>query len=325
MYNRTTISALLTHHWVCREAQEWPLVPYFEMNALCIPGAPGAPTQQWFDQNDLLVMGGSGWARQCQPIEKHTAQLRVQFPLIDDILAMSPGNVVVAGGAIARLTILGYLGSSPDLDVFFHSMPYEQGEMVLKAFISRILKEYGMRAYVTRNSMVTTLYIGVTNGNPLRGAKYQFVHRVYPNKSCVIGGFDLDCSAVLYDGYDILGTPLFTFTLRTRALISDVSRLSTSHADRVRKYAKSYLISQIVFTAAPNTVMAQALDMSFSKVKSSNLWIGGASAWISGRSRVATYSISASASISWRMALWSITRGMTTLTASWRVRTPKCC
>ena len=272
--NRETISALLTHHAVCRKACEWPLLNYQEMFDLKCK----VHKEQLYkyDNTDVLLVGSIGPYRDPDVKRKPIVKLHESFPLMERILNIIPGSIVVAGGAVFRAMQRDYIEHGTDVDIFFHSMPYEDAEKALQAFIVQLIKEFPKLIHVTRNSMVTTLYVKQdTEQEFYRGTKYQFVHRVYPNKSCIIGGFDLDCSAVLYDGHEILGTPLFAFTYSREVLIADLSRLSTSHSDRVRKYMGYGLVRGMMFTTRSNQEMANRISDALVKVDKCNLWIGG--------------------------------------------------
>lgn len=271
MINRKTIDALLTHHTVCRQRQEWPLVDFREIHELRKKVVAEKLTE--IDKNDLFVVGNT--YDYVSDYRDPLILLREKFSLLDRILTMSPGNVVIAGGALFKATKRNYLSSNTDLDVFFHSMPYEAGEIILRAFILGCMKEFGRRIYVTRNSMVTTMYLSPAPDLGPVGEKYQFIHRVYPNKSCIIGGFDLDCSAILYDGHQVLATPLFAFTYSRDVLISDLSRLSTSHSDRVRKYVKRGGMGRMAFTTMSNSQILERLEDSLVETEKVNLWLGG--------------------------------------------------
>lgn len=274
--DRQTIAKLLTHHAVCRKDQQWPLVPWGEMERLKKWLVDGKIAPQ-VNHADVLQVGHSRvpW------MDKHVnpiPTLGAAFPLLERILMIAPGSVVVAGGAVWLAINSSWIDHSADLDVFFHSMLPEDAEKVLRAFILQIIKENPGLVYVTRNQMVTTMYVRTEDQRdykPWEGKKYQFVHRVYPNKSCIIGGFDLDCSAVLYDGTDIYATPLCAFTYSREMLIADLSRLSTSHSDRVRKYLSRGYLHSMIFTTTSRDEIINSLNQSLVEVKSCNMWIGG--------------------------------------------------
>ena len=272
--DRTVIATLLTHHSVCRKDQQWPLIPLEDMIAVKrLVIASGRPIVK---TSEVLQVGSCHAVNlyEATPIET----LRKCFLLMERILMMAPGSVAVAGGAVYKALCGFHLDNDTDLDVFFHSMTYEDAEIKLKAFILQIIKENPGLVYVTRNAMVTTMYVRTEDQRAeffWEGKKYQFVHRVYPNKSCIIGGFDLDCSAVLYDGHEIYGTPLFTFTYSREILLADLSRLSTSHADRVRKYLRYGRLQSMLFTTTTSDEIKRSLEHSVVEIKACNMWIGG--------------------------------------------------
>jgi len=71
---------------------------------------------------------------------------------------------------------------------------------------------------------------------PRIDTKYQFILRLYPTLDSILGGFDLGCSMVAYDGREFLATPLGAFTLINSMIIVDISRRSTTFGRRLSKY-----------------------------------------------------------------------------------------
>jgi hypothetical protein len=65
---------------------------------------------------------------------------------------------------------------------------------------------------------------------------YQFIHRIYPDISSIIGGFDLSASAIAYNEKEIYTTPLGCWSLINKAIIIDMGRRSTSYEHRLKKY-----------------------------------------------------------------------------------------
>lgn len=191
-------------------------------------------------------------------------KLKKRFPDLAKFLAFKPGHMVCAGGAVLKSMIISEKGQkSSDADIFFYDLKVEEAEKTIEEIVKWLEKNKKGLWMGMRNQHVTTIWILGENmiaelnnmhGNSREqqnlikehGAKYQFIHRVYPNKGSVIGGFDIYASMFMYDGFEFLGTLVSIFTLTTGYIIVDVSRRSPSFENRLKKYALSYCFGIIV-------------------------------------------------------------------------------
>jgi len=158
--------------------------------------------------------------------------LHLQFKDLKTIMGFGNGNLVLAGGAVSDSCNQRYerRGKIKDCDLFFWGLKVEESEAIIQNIIKWWLQKSQTHAY--RNRYVTTLYDEVSH------AVYQLIHRVYPNKSSIIGGFDLAPCMALYDGCDVLFTPMSALTFAHGFFFVDVSRRSTTFDRRIGKYCR---------------------------------------------------------------------------------------
>ena len=217
--DRQFVGDLLQADATYRRDKEWPLIPFEEFSKL-------RATNFRVNRQELLMCGT---ARSYDNLKMtHTP---TYGPEVKNILQMCP-NLVLAGGAVLHSLFFAGRYTPKDFDFFFWGITEEQAE----EYITKICKHYkdeddqlGEGWYeVYRNENVTTMIWD--------GHIFQFIHRVYPNKSSIIGGFDLGPCMTLYDGECVYATPLGAFSLVSGLLIVDVSRRSKSFSARIIKY-----------------------------------------------------------------------------------------
>lgn len=165
---------------------------------------------------------------------------------LKEILQKYYPKLIVAGGAVMK-ALCDYLllTTGSDIDFFFVNCTVEEVDIILREIWDFLLEKQetdGISIVATRNQNTTTFAYSEdedANMNEIAetGVKLQFVHRIYPSKDSVIGGFDISAGMVLYDGYEIYATNLGAFSLATQSLIVDVSRRSTSYEFRISKYS----------------------------------------------------------------------------------------
>ena len=164
-------------------------------------------------------------------------EINKYFPFINNLLFKFDGHLVACGGGVVR-SIFGYASDGVDVDLFFYNLNnYEADNMRINAieFLINSWKEEDCNAnyYVKRNEYTTTLYV-VTEDEDIY--EYQFIHRIYPDISSIIGGFDLSICMVAYDGKEIYATPLGAWSIQNNYIIIDTKRRSTSFEYRLQKY-----------------------------------------------------------------------------------------
>lgn len=176
-----------------------------------------------------------------------TEQLDV-IKLLFDIESASK-YTVVAGGFVHDFCVnkhmrgpsyRSYDDKINDIDVFFWSEnpakdTYNIGQMA-KKMISKLdeLSKYKIVTTHSRNSYVYNVTVYTPNsGNTIT---IQFVTKIFKNKSSIIGQFDVNSSAVMYDGCDILFTELSAYSYGTLHNYVDPLRKSATYEYRLHKY-----------------------------------------------------------------------------------------
>lgn len=164
------------------------------------------------------------------------------FPHLDYLL--SSYNLCAAGGAIYKDIIK--IKQKGDVDLFFYNCTVDTATRQLVE-IADYFSGLGFRILYSTNC--TTISLGKEI--------YQFIHRIYPTKDSIIGGFDLGTCHVLYDGKNYLATPLGEFCISHRVNIFDTSRRSTSYEHRLEKYNRFYA-SSILFVSLNTDFIAES-------------------------------------------------------------------
>jgi hypothetical protein len=245
--------ALLTQDDYYRRQRKWPLISYNDINISSYRDV----------SDDLFNIKTYRDTSTLSPLEKIIDIINILFPFTNELLTKFQNNLVACGGSICKSIIKShdqYQHISDDIDFFFHDLDVFQAnimrieiiEYMINIWKSNIGKKvsrnrgYGynstiiqdVKFYIQRNEYVTTLHVEELcdfNENP-RVYMYQFIHRIYPDISTIIGGFDLSSSAVAYNGKEIFTTPLGAWSLINRSIIIDMGRRSTSYEHRLKKY-----------------------------------------------------------------------------------------
>lgn len=270
-YNRYDIALMLQADALARKQQRWELVCSQEIIDL---GSKllDSPTGVGFNENEMLVVQGSA----IRPLRSPFVPFRKQFIFVDTILNAFPGKIVVAGGSVFKAFIgrhhrvnrqlfnndhLRELLQGCDVDFFFVGCTKEEVEEIIRfawdlvhdeKATQRIMEgidpdhaEMRYHSCIDRSQNTTTIYYSPDDmrvdwiaeyGPSGDGGKMQFIHRIYPNKESVIGGFDLGPCMALYDGTEFWATPFGAWSIATQTIILDVSRRSTSFEYRISKY-----------------------------------------------------------------------------------------
>ena len=185
-------------------------------------------------------------------------------PFTNDILIKFSGNLVACGGSICKSMIGAPVNNrrTDDIDFFFYDLDVHQANKmrieiieymvtIWKSYVGKSVTRYSyqgpeetimndVKFYIQRNKYVTTLHVeeSCSFERCPRVYMYQFIHRIYPDISSIIGGFDLSTSAVAYNGKEIYTTPLGAWSFKNKSIIIDMGRRSTSYEHRLRKYIK---------------------------------------------------------------------------------------
>jgi len=232
--NRDFAAKLLESDNAYRMRQEWPLLTYPDVVKI-------DKTYRFeLDRTSLFVETGKSNVDApefSQTEEQIITALKSEFPMLAEILKFSPETMVVAGGAMTdsvQWCNHRYHETAKDCDIFFHNTTVEEASAIVQKIVRFWLDPYTPKDQMRQaysNGKCTTL---ICSGE--QSQIYQLIHRVYPNKSAIIGGFDMSPCAILWDGDQILMTPMAAFSIASCAFIPDVSRQSTSFSQRILKY-----------------------------------------------------------------------------------------
>jgi len=225
--SKKEISDLLTQDSYYRKLKEWPLLTLDDISIY----------HRWVDE---MFTVNSDRYNGYNAIKISDIQNRYNdsFPNIDKLLLNFNGHLVACGGAVVK-SIFRTRGG--DIDLFFYDLTIEDAnKMRLDAieFLINLWEENDselINYHIKRNEYTTTLFVVDTEENEIY--EYQFIHRIYPDMSSIIGGFDLSICMVAYDGKQIYATPLGAWSIQNKSIIVDTKRRSTSFEYRLQKYS----------------------------------------------------------------------------------------
>jgi hypothetical protein len=260
---REIVKDVLTDDWIYRNRKGWPLVPLSDFDYFRNSFGPinydssddllMVPTyqDQWPTRNLMRgLMQGLG---QPPPIEESNSykfylkelnynitdfsiNFYDKFPHIKPLLEKYKGKLAVCGGAVTRTLLSGHHDKT-DVDLFFYKSSKEEAFAILLDCVATLVANYkGGRAIIERKLYVTNVILESVDTS---STVYQFIHRIYPTLDSILGGFDIGCSAVGFDGEKVYGTPLGVYSITKKCLIVDTTRRSTSFEHRILKYARA--------------------------------------------------------------------------------------
>jgi hypothetical protein len=280
MYSETPIDkyeleCLLTQDSYYRKLKQWPLLtlkdifPIFNRNVInCFATTVQKTIYDTCNYNYNYVSSNTR-----KNIER-------QFFGINALLQTFKNKLIVCGGSV-----LGSLFQKVDdenyydldVDIFFYNSTIEEANIVRIQAIEFLIAMWKLNNnnsyYIKRNEYTTTLCILINHpynsGCPI--IEYQFIHRIYPDISSIIGGFDLSICMVAYDGEQIYSTPLGAWSIKNLSIIIDTTRRSTSFEYRLEKYYRRGY--RLIFPGLPRDIINNAvaekikiLDMESSKM-----------------------------------------------------------
>jgi hypothetical protein len=258
--DRKEVISLLTQDDYYRKQRKWPLITRKD-----IKNARGRNIS-----DDLFSMESMIKTKAPAPLTKIINEINSLYPFTNELLDKFQNNLIACGGSICK-SILNYdfhriRSNVDDIDFFFYDLDiYQANKMrieiieymitIWKSHVGKDVIRYhndphinielknkvllqDVKFYIQRNEYVTTLHVEELcdfDENP-RVYMYQFIHRIYPDISSIIGGFDLSASAIAYDGKEIYTTPLGAWSLTNKSIIIDMGRRSTSYEHRLGKY-----------------------------------------------------------------------------------------
>lgn len=227
------VAQVLAQDWFYRKQKRWPLVTFCELGDFYASG------QESSTKNLALVKRGK-LVKEYTYLDasKFVKKIYKVFPALKAIFQKYKGKVVVAGGSLVRI-LFDKVELETDCDLFFYNTTKEEAEAIIVDCIELIGKSVNMqKLYIQRKLYVTTINVRDLPNDEYSGQLYQFIHRIYPTKDSIIGGFDLGPCMILYDGEQILLTPMGAYCIGKDCLIVDTSRRSTSFEHRIEKYSR---------------------------------------------------------------------------------------
>ena len=192
-------------------------------------------------QNNTLLINNS--------LEKFATNINEKHPFTTELLIKFSGNIVACGGAVTKNLIsnphdvrYNYYHANEDIDLFFYNVSNEDASKLRIEIIEFLINKWknsdeSIKVRILRNEFVTTIYFINKDDKYYNSVhSYQLIHRIYPNISSIIGGFDINVCMVAYDGNEVYATPLGTWALKNHTVIVDTKRRSTSFEYRLCKY-----------------------------------------------------------------------------------------
>lgn len=214
MFGREKVLRVLEEDMAHRKMQKWPLV-----DISCPEVAKDFDDSMFYISRGKLISKHSAIADLC----KHYTHLQY---------LLNKYNLCAAGGCIYK-AIYG-IGKPTDVDLFFYGLNlYEACNQLAEIVAYFKCKEYD----ILYGTYCTTISLTHSDG---KYEEYQLIHRLYPSKDSIIGGFDLGSCASLYDGKNLLATPLGHFCITHQVNLFDTTRRSTTYEERIKKYMHDY-------------------------------------------------------------------------------------
>jgi len=252
------LTTLLTQDSYYRKLQEWPLINLNKFKKI----------SRKID--DVLSMQGFNTTNGINKFERFKKNINEGFPYTIELLIKFKDHLVACGGAIVKA--IHKLYGSGDIDLFFYNLDTNEANKMRIEAVEFIINSYEnnkftndiINYYITRNEYVTTLYVTKRdiNDNNISFCddiyKYQFIHRIYPNMSSIIGGFDLSVCMIAFDGDNIYGTPLGAWSNKHASIIIDTKRRSTSFEYRLKKYQNSGF--KLIFPGLPISLITNFIE-----------------------------------------------------------------
>ncbi len=149
-------------------------------------------------------------------------------------------NLVVAGGSVSN-TINNECSTRcvSDIDLFLYGLNESEGKAKIEEIINTVRlyceEQFNTDLHILKNKYVISL---IPDRLSKRIHKVQIITRLYKCVYEILAGFDIDSSAVAYNGRDVLLTLRSLNAFKTRYNVVDMSRRSPSYESRLYKYYK---------------------------------------------------------------------------------------
>lgn len=191
------------------------------------------------------------------------------FPFIEKIIRKYPGEVCVAGGAVANHLFPAYIQRvgrwiplNKDVDIFFYGITEARATEIVEDLVAMLCSEATVVGYDgTRppgdikkfrqvriekslkfiNVMMSLAYSDEPEASrTVEHVTYQFILRIYPTFDSIVGAFDIPASSFAWDGVNFWGTEIADWCMKKKVLIANISRRSPSFSYRLVKYCKRF-------------------------------------------------------------------------------------
>ena len=249
--DRQEIQRVLTQDSHYRKIQKWPLLTYESFATIC-----NHDDIEVVDMLNIKLHTRHDLGSIYIDLSKFVLNLNDKYKFANEILHKFQGHLVACGGCVFNSLIdvdeikdqylrrnIKISVKHSDLDLFFYDLTIEQANKMRISVICEIISNWKYRSnydakfVIKRNEFVTSVYVFDCRNDKLL-VEYQLIHRIYPDISSIIGGFDIGACMLAYDGYQIYTTPLGAWSLKNRSIIVDTKRRSTSYEHRLVKYFK---------------------------------------------------------------------------------------
>lgn len=156
-------------------------------------------------------------------INNFTTKFFKEFPNLKDL---NFSNVLIAGGSISSILTDQHV---KDIDFFFYGLSPDDatGKMV---DIIEHLNQDDCKLHFVKNKYALTVYIDKQ--------MYQFIFRCYKSISQILHGFDINSSAIGFDGKQLYTTKVGDFAFSAGINIIDLTKRSPTYEVRLTKYFK---------------------------------------------------------------------------------------
>ncbi len=118
-----------------------------------------------------------------------------------------------------------------DIDCFFYGKSVKEINSIFKKISKFFNSDHSI--IESRNQYVYNFQYTDSEGYDYI---FQFILKIFENKSSIIGQFDVTSSSVLYDGKNVLFTPISAFSYATLYNYVDTMRASPTYEQRLFKY-----------------------------------------------------------------------------------------
>jgi hypothetical protein len=241
--SKQEIIALLTQDGYYRKLQRWPLLTSKDIFPLTfrhrIDDTFYFMRAQYYPE---IKMGNTHPDSHPSEMENFIIFYDMEYPYVSNLLKKFKGHLITCGGSVSKGV---YNNISDDVDLFFYDLTIDDANKLRIEAIHFLVSNWEhntvhpLRYWISRNEYTTTLYITEHKNDDMflnRIFKYQFIHRIYPDISLIIGGFDLSSCMIAYDGEELYATPLGVWSIKHKLIIIDTKRRSTSFEHRLEKY-----------------------------------------------------------------------------------------